>query len=181
MFENIREFGVAVVLLVMIFSSYLIPLLRKNLKAFDLIITQKEFLFKLNLNVEQLLSLLSHTPNCSKDQLVSLMNLYFSNVTLKLYRMIVNMRGNTELLKDVSLLRQMIDNNFEKILQDSNIYLSDFKYNNKTIDNIIVGLIDKSNIQQTITNIINNPNISNSDVQCLVDNLFIPITNNMKK
>ena len=180
MFGDIEKFGVSIVFFVIIMTTFLIPLFRKILKSFDSVLTQKELLFKLNTNVEQLLGNLSGSNNCNKTQLISLVNLYFSNVSLKLHRMILNMKNNTELLKDKILLRQMISNNFEKILQDSNIYITDFKYNAKNVDLIIVSLIDKIQIQQSIQNIIENQSINSVDVQCLIDNLFIAINNQLK-
>lgn len=157
-FELIKQYGISTAIVMGMFTVFLFPLFKIILKSFNNTVNRE------NLNNDN---------NCSKKQLYSLAQLYFNNINLKLYRFIVNTRSNTELIKDKVLLNTMIKNNFEKILQENNIFIKEFKFNAVNVDVVLNAVIVKPQIITFITITIENPNISNSDIQCLVDNIFI--------
>lgn len=178
MYDDIKMFGLATVIVVVIFSTFLVPLFRKILKAFDNIINQKEVLFQIKLMMEQLSSNLSGTTNCTKQQLYGLLQLYFNNMTNELYNFVIETRATSNLLNNKSLLNSMIVNSFEQILQDNNTQIDFFKYNSKNISNILSHYIDKNSIAQLLLNLIEQTDITNHQIKTILDNTFIPLLNN---
>lgn len=178
MYEDIKMFGLATVIVVIIFSTFLVPLFRKILKAFDNIINQKEVLFQIKLMMEQLSSNLAGTTNCTKQQLYGVLQLYFNNMTNELYNFVIETRATSNLLNNKSLLNSMIVNSFEQILQDNNTQIDYFKYNSKNISNILSYYIDKNTITQLLLNLIEQTDITNHQIKTILDNTFIPLLNN---
>lgn len=170
MLQELKEYGVPLVLLSGLYLSFIYPLLRKILKRLDKDLNSGDKIIEISNEVSKMLTIVSNPTNQSltTEQLKTILGMQVQLLNDNIVKYCFITLHDNDINERKEIISQVLRNNLNDYLSDAYKNLSKYKYNGIKCDQIFRDLFNIEQLYTFVYSTIYNYKLKFSDIDCYI-------------